>query len=197
MPGSKALAWAVVGLAALRRRKDTATERKARTDPFRSRPPHGAAPGTTGDTPDPGASIETGRSTNGHRPGGPGDSTGNGTGGGAGDGSGGGAPGRPGEQAAVPTQIPARGWLQVTKRAFKESSTDNVGILAGGVAYFGFLSIFPALIAGIRLYGLVADPAAIAQPGADVVAGPPAATGPLLRDPRPAIAPASGRAVGV
>jgi membrane protein len=184
MPGSKALAWAVVGLAALRRRKDTATERKARTDPYRSRPPHGAAPGTAGGVPDRGASIETGRDatggTNGHRP----------------DGAGDGAPARPGEQAAVPTQIPAGGWLQVTKRAFKESSADNVGILAGGVAYFGFLSIFPALIAGISLYGLVADPATIAQQGAGVVAALPEAAQPLIRDQLTAIASTSGGALG-
>ena len=194
MPGSKALAWAVVGLAALRRRKDTATERKARTDPFRSRPPRGAASGTTGDAGDRGASVETGRGlqtgrdatggTNGHRPDG------------AGDGPVDGAQARPGEQAAVPTQIPARGWLQVTKRAFKESSTDNVGILAGGVAYFGFLSIFPALIAGISLYGLVADPATIAQQGADVVAALPQEAQPLIRDQLTSIASTSERALG-
>ena len=47
-------------------------------------------------------------------------------------------------------------------------SADNVGILAGGVAYFAFLAIFPALIAGISLYGLVADPATIAQQAAGV-----------------------------
>ena len=45
MPGAKALAWAVVGLAALRKRKDQSTERQARADPFRPRPPaHGAGP---------------------------------------------------------------------------------------------------------------------------------------------------------
>ena len=36
-------------------------------------------------------------------------------------------------------------------------------IIAGGVAFFGFLSIFPALIALISIYGLVASPETVAQ----------------------------------
>ena len=69
----------------------------------------------------------------------------------------------PGGQAETPTQIPPRGWWQVVKRAVKESSADNVPMLAGGVAFFAFLAIFPALIAALTLYGLVADPAQVAQ----------------------------------
>jgi membrane protein len=196
MPGSKALAWAVVGMAALRRRKDTATERKARTDPYRSRPPHGSAAGTAGDAPDPGASVETGRDatagTNGHRP----DGSAGGSGGGAAGDSGGGAPARPGEQAAVPTQIPARGWLQVTKRAFKESSVDNVGILSGGIAYAGFLALFPALIAGISLFGIVADPETIARQTNGLLVALPESAQPLLRDQITSLTASSGGALG-
>jgi membrane protein len=51
----------------------------------------------------------------------------------------------------------------VARRAFKESTDDNVGMLAGGVAYFAFLAVFPALIAAISLYGLVAAPATVAD----------------------------------
>jgi membrane protein len=89
---------------------------------------------------------------------------------------------RPGEQAELPTQIPAKGWWQVTRRAFKESSADNVGILAGGIAYAAFLALFPALIAGISLFGLVADPATIAQQAEGVLAALPETAQPLLRD---------------
>lgn len=31
-------------------------------------------------------------------------------------------------------------------------------VLAGGVAFFGFLSMFPALVALVSAYGLLADP---------------------------------------
>jgi hypothetical protein len=83
---------------------------------------------------------------------------------GSGDGNASGADStRPGGQAVAPTQIPPTGWWQVTRRAFSESTSDNVGILAGGVAFFAFLAIPPALIAGLTLYGIVADPQTVAR----------------------------------
>jgi len=151
----------VVGLAALRKRKDQATVRRAHADPFRPRPPRPAGPGS----PDGNGQVAVG-----------GSGTANATGGAAGPAE------RPGDQAEVPTQIPAKGWWQVTRRAFKESSADNVGILAGGVAYAAFLAVFPALIAGISLFGLVADPATIAQQAEGVLAALPETAQQLLRD---------------
>jgi membrane protein len=168
VPGSRVLAWGVVGLAALRRRKAQAAERRARTDPYRRRPP--AAAGAPESNGQPGAAQ---------------DSSGNQAQSG----------GRPGEEAELPTQIPPRGWWQVTRRAFKESSADNVGILAGGIAYFGFISIFPALIAGISLYGLVADPATVAQQAEGVLAALPQEAQPLIRDQITSVASTSGGAL--
>jgi membrane protein len=69
----------------------------------------------------------------------------------------------PGGQAESPTQIPPRGWWQVVRRALRESKADNVPILAGGVAFFAFLALFPTLIAALTLYGMVADPARVAE----------------------------------
>ncbi|MGY2067972.1 YihY/virulence factor BrkB family protein [Blastococcus sp. SYSU DS0619] len=63
----------------------------------------------------------------------------------------------PGIDAGSPTQIPARGWKQVLKRAWAENNADNMPIIAGGVAFFGFLAIFPSLLALISIYGLVAS----------------------------------------
>ncbi|MGY1855930.1 YihY/virulence factor BrkB family protein [Modestobacter sp. SYSU DS0290] len=63
----------------------------------------------------------------------------------------------PGVHAETPLQIPPRGWLQVVKRAWAENNADNMPIIAGGVAFFGFLAIFPTLIATVSIYGLVAD----------------------------------------
>jgi membrane protein len=180
MPGATALAWAVVGLAAFRKRKDQSAVHKASVDPFRPRPPRAHGPGTNGQvaTSEPG--VHAARAAN---------SAGTDT---ASDTSASnGAPSdtapsngaqRPGEQAELPTQIPAKGWWQVTRRAFKESSADNVGIIAGGIAYAAFLAIFPALIAGISLFGLVADPATIAQQAEGVLAALPETAQPLLRD---------------
>ena len=69
----------------------------------------------------------------------------------------------PGDKAARPTEIPARGWLQVAKRGWKEAKADQVPLLAAGVAFYAFLAIFPALIAVVTIYGLFADPATIAN----------------------------------
>jgi membrane protein len=175
MPGAKALAWAVVGLAAFRKRKDQSAVHKASVDPFRPRPPRAHGPGSNGQvaTSEPG--VHAARAANSPRTDTASDTS-------ASNGAASDAVQRPGEQAELPTQIPAKGWWQVTRRAFKESSADNVGIIAGGIAYAAFLAIFPALIAGISLFGLVADPATIAQQAEGVLAALPEAAQPLLRD---------------
>jgi membrane protein len=175
MPGSKALAWAVVGLAAFRKRKDQSAVHKASVDPFRPRPPRAHGPGTNGQvaTSEPGVHAAWAANSAGT------DSASDTS---VSNGAASSAAQRPGEQAELPTQIPAKGWWQVTRRAFKESSADNVGILAGGIAYAAFLALFPALIAGISLFGLVADPATIAQQAEGVLAALPETAQPLLRD---------------
>ncbi len=64
----------------------------------------------------------------------------------------------PGVDAESPTDIPARGWMQVVKRAWAENKADNMPIIGGGVAFFAFLALFPALIATVSMYGLFASP---------------------------------------
>jgi membrane protein len=102
-----------------------------------------------------------------------------------------------GVHAEGPTQIPPRGWWQVTRRAFRESSADHVPMLAGGVAFFAFLAIFPALIAAVTLYGLVAEPEQVAQQVRDLTAGLPQETRPLIGDQLTSITAGSGGALGL
>jgi membrane protein len=71
--------------------------------------------------------------------------------------------GTPEGKAERPTEIPARGWIQVVKRGWKEAKADQVPLLAAGVAFYAFLAIFPALIAVVSIYGLFADPSTIAN----------------------------------
>jgi membrane protein len=68
------------------------------------------------------------------------------------------ADGGHGRQADVPQQIPARGWLDIAKRTAREVKADQVPLLGAGVAFYALLSLFPAIIAGVSIYGLVADP---------------------------------------
>jgi membrane protein len=67
----------------------------------------------------------------------------------------------PGGEAESPKDIPAAGWKQILLRVKDEIKTDNVVLLAAGVAFYALLGIFPALIAAITLWGLVSDPAQI------------------------------------
>jgi membrane protein len=103
----------------------------------------------------------------------------------------------PGDDAKNPAQIPARGWLQVTKRAFAEGKADNVPILAGGVAFFAFLALFPAMIAALTLYGLVADPTTVADQIAQIAQLLPETARPLIVDQLNSIAQGSGGALGI
>lgn len=101
----------------------------------------------------------------------------------------------PGEQAETPVGIPPRGWWQVIKRAFRESSADNVPMLAGGVAFFAFLAVFPALIAALTLYGLLADPAQVAQQVQNIAAALPRSAQPLLTEQLTSVTQSSGGAL--
>lgn len=66
-----------------------------------------------------------------------------------------------GYQAASPWGIPRGGWKAVLKRTWGETSNDNVGLIAAGVAFYGFLALVPLLGAFVLSYGLIADRATV------------------------------------
>jgi membrane protein len=66
-----------------------------------------------------------------------------------------------GRQAEQPQQIPPKGWKDIAKRTAKEVKADQVPLLSAGVAFYTLLSLFPAIIAGVSIYGLVADPTTV------------------------------------
>lgn len=68
------------------------------------------------------------------------------------------ARGEKGRQADTPAQIPAPGWKEIALRTWKESSKDNVSLVAAGVAFYGFLAMVPLLGATVLTYGLIASP---------------------------------------
>ena len=67
-------------------------------------------------------------------------------------------PGKKGRDAETPGQIPAPGWKEIVFRTWKESSKDNVSLVAAGVAFYGFLAMVPLLGATVLTYGLIASP---------------------------------------
>jgi membrane protein len=86
----------------------------------------------------------------------------------------------PGADANRPTEIPAKGWVQVLKRGWAEAKVDQVPLLAAGVAFFSFLSLFPALVALVLVYGLVADPATVSQQVGSLTQALPPGAGDLI-----------------
>jgi membrane protein len=68
-----------------------------------------------------------------------------------------------GREAKAPWQIPARGWADILRRAWKDTGKRNLSLVAGGVTYYLLLALFPALAALVSVYGLVANPADVAN----------------------------------
>lgn len=62
-------------------------------------------------------------------------------------------PGR-GRDAKRPSEIPPRGWRDILWRTWIEFNKDRAPAVAGGVAFFSLLAVFPALAAFVSLYGL-------------------------------------------
>ena len=65
--------------------------------------------------------------------------------------------------AARPSEIPFAGWREVLVRTWRESSADNVNIIAAGVAFYAFLAFVPLLASMVLVYGLLAEPASVVQ----------------------------------
>ena len=53
--------------------------------------------------------------------------------------------------------------MDILRRLKDSFAEDRLSIIAAGVAFYGLLSIFPALTALVALYGLVFDPAQVTQ----------------------------------
>jgi membrane protein len=68
-----------------------------------------------------------------------------------------------GHDASTPSQIPARGWLDIFKRLFWSFNDDRIMLIAGGVTFYLLLALFPALAAFVSTYGFFADPATVTQ----------------------------------
>jgi len=68
------------------------------------------------------------------------------------------ATGSRGRAADSPQVIPEQGWRDILTRVKKQVRDDKVPLLSAGVAFYAMLSLFPALIALVSIYGLVAEP---------------------------------------
>lgn len=103
---------------------------------------------------------------------------------------------QPGARAVTPTDIPPRGWKQILRRVKAQIKADRVGLMAGGVAFYAMLAVFPALIAAVTLWGLLADPATVQQTITSMTAGLPQEAAELVSGQLTRIAESSTSALG-
>lgn len=63
-----------------------------------------------------------------------------------------------GRHAEHPRDIPKAGWFDILRRVWSDFSRYEISVISAGIAFNEFFALFPALAAGISLYGLIADP---------------------------------------
>jgi membrane protein len=83
-----------------------------------------------------------------------------------------------GRLARHPSEIPAKGWWDILWRLVKRLGSENITLVAGGVALYALLAVFPGLAALISMYGLFASPEGVVQNIQDLAAMLP----PSVRD---------------
>lgn len=68
-----------------------------------------------------------------------------------------------GRTAQRPEEIPPRGWWDIAWRVIKRLGSDNVTLVAGGLAMYALLSVFPGLAAAVAIYGIFSTPADVGR----------------------------------
>ncbi|WP_205480629.1 YihY/virulence factor BrkB family protein [Sphingomonas arenae] len=87
-----------------------------------------------------------------------------------------------GQNADKPTEIPAQGWKEIALRTWKEGGKDNIGIVAAGVAFYGFLALVPLLGAIVLTYGLFVEPQTVLRHAGSITSMVPGEGGQLISE---------------
>ena len=66
-----------------------------------------------------------------------------------------------GHEATSPWQMPPGAWKEIVSRTWRQTWIDNVGLVAAGVAFYGFLALVPLLGLIVLIYGVVAEPGTV------------------------------------
>jgi len=103
----------------------------------------------------------------------------------------------PGAAAYRPSEVPARGWWQIVRRAWAEAKADQIPLIAAGVAFYSFLALFPAMVAAISLYGLVAEPATVARQAKELTAALPADAASVVTSQMEAVSQSPQQSLGL
>ena len=63
-----------------------------------------------------------------------------------------------GSDAPNPASLTPKAWKQIALRVKGQIQSDSLSVVAGGVAFWTFMAVFPAIAAVVALWGLFADP---------------------------------------
>jgi membrane protein len=100
-------------------------------------------------------------------------------------------------QAVPDESAHPRGVWEIAKRLYRESSEHYASVLAAAVSYNFFFALFPAMAAGVSMYGLIADAGKVERQ-LDLLAGLlPGDVLDLIRDQLNSLISASNAALGV
>lgn len=69
------------------------------------------------------------------------------------------------EKAQAPLRLSLRSWFKALRGALACTIETDNALRCAGVAFFAFLSIFPAMAAGVSLFGLFIDPTQVSASG--------------------------------
>lgn len=94
-------------------------------------------------------------------------------------------------------ELPRPRWMRFVRRFASEVQRDHVFMSAGAMAYFGFIGLFPTLIAAVSLVGLFADPEILQQQIARFADVMPAGGADLLRGQVQAIVAEHEQTLGI
>ncbi len=102
-----------------------------------------------------------------------------------------------GRDADRPQELTKAGFRDVFLRVKQQVGESNLGLVSSGVAFYAFLSLFPALSAFISIYGLVADPKSVSDQLESLKYGIPQGVLDVLAEQLKRIAETSGQALSV
>ncbi|MFP7571172.1 YihY/virulence factor BrkB family protein [Marivita sp. S2033] len=93
-----------------------------------------------------------------------------------------------GRSAYHPSEIPAKGLLDVVVRMWHKQLTQNLGLIAAGIAFYGLLSLFPAITAAVAFAGVFLQPGMLVANSAEIAAMLPDAAAEIVLDQLNAVA---------
>jgi len=87
--------------------------------------------------------------------------------------------------------------IRTVRSAWQHASERNAPLLAAGVAFYAFLSIFPAMIAGVLGYGLLASPETVQKQADQIADALPADAASVINGQLDALTSTGGQSLGI